>query len=46
MSQIQESVLGEDHKIVASTKESIDFVVRAKEEQVRGIVRCADLCVL
>ena len=31
--QIQESVLGDDHKVVASTQESIAFV-KTKEEQV------------
>mmetsp|Transcript_19990 Transcript_19990/g.37604 ORF Transcript_19990/g.37604 Transcript_19990/m.37604 type:complete len:528 (+) Transcript_19990:332-1915(+) len=30
---IQESVLGEDHKIVINTKESIDFVIKSKDKQ-------------
>ena len=30
---IQESVLGENHKIVANTKESIEFVIKSQEEE-------------
>lgn len=41
--QIQESVLGEDHKFVVNTKESINFVNQSKDAQPTSQVRLTQL---